>query len=55
MMKLFLICVSVVAIIIYSFLIYNFIIGLKQTKTRNYDIESVLDRWEKAEKEFQKN
>ena len=54
-MKIFLICVSVAAIVIYTLLINDFIVGLKQMKTRNYDIESVLDRWENAEKQFQKN
>lgn len=54
-MKVFLICVSVAAIVIYAFLINDFIVYLKHLKTRNYDIESVLDRWENAEKQFQKN
>ena len=31
------------------------IIHNKQMSTRNYDIESVLDRWQTAEKQFQKN
>lgn len=56
-MKIFLICVSVAAIVIYVLLINDFIVGLKQIKQeiRNYDIESVLDRWENAEKQFQNN
>lgn len=56
-MKIFLICVSVAAIVIYALLINDFIVGLKQIKQeiRNYDIETVLDRWENAEKQFQKN
>ena len=54
-MKVFLICVSVAAIIIYVLLINDFIVGLKQTKTRNCDMEFVLDRWANAEKQFQKN
>lgn len=54
-MKIFLICVSVAAIIIYALLIKDFIVGLKQIhiQTRNYDMESVLDRWQNAEKQFQ--
>lgn len=54
-MKLFIICVSVAAIIIYTLLIKDFIVGLKQIQiqTRNYDMESVLDRWVDAEKQFQ--
>ena len=54
-MKVFLICVSVASIIILTLLTNDFIVGLKQTKTRNYDMESDLDRWANAEKQFQKN
>ena len=56
-MKLFIICVSVAAIIIYTLLIKDFIVGLKQIQiqTRNYDMESALDRWANAEKQFQKD
>ena len=54
-MKVFLICVSVASIIILTLLTNDFIVGLKQTKTRNYDMKSVLDRWANAEKQFQKN
>lgn len=54
-MKVFLICISVAAIIIYTFLISDFIICFKQMKKRNYDMESVLDRWANAEKQFQKD
>lgn len=56
-MKLFIICVSVAAIIIYALLINDFIVGFKQTQKqiRNYDMESALDRWANAEKQFQKD
>ena len=54
-MIVFLICVSVASITILTLLTNNFIVGLKQTKTRNYDMESVLDRWANIEKQFQKN
>ena len=54
-MKIFLICVSVASIIILTLLINDFIVGLKQTKTRNYNMKSVLDRWANAEKQFKKN
>ena len=56
-MKLFIICVSVATIIIYTLLIKDFIVGLKQIQiqTRNYDMESALDRWANAEKQFQKD
>ena len=58
-MEVFLSCVFVIAIIILIFRIIDFSVKLiihnKQMSTRNYDIESVLDRWQTAEKQFQKN
>lgn len=58
-MEVFLSCIFVIAIIILIFRIIDFSIKLiihnKQMSTRNYDIESVLDRWQTAEKQFQKN
>lgn len=58
-MEIFLSCIFVIAIIILIFRIIDFsvkmIIHNKQMSTRNYDIESVLDRWENAEKQFQKD
>lgn len=58
-MEVFLSCIFVIAIIILIFRIIDFsvkpIIHNKKISTRNYDIESVLDRWQTAEKQFQKN
>lgn len=58
-MEIFLSCIFVIAIIILIFRIIDFsvkmIIHNKQMSTRNYDIESVLDRWQIAEKQFQNN
>ena len=58
-MELFLSCIFVIAIIVLIFRIVDFSVKLiihnKQMSTRNYDIESVLDRWQTAEKQFQKN
>ena len=58
-MEIFLSCIFVIAIIILIFRIVDFSVKLiihnKQMSTRNYDIESVLDRLQTAEKQFQKN
>lgn len=58
-MEIFLSCIFVIAIIILIFRIIDFSVKLiihnKQMSTRNYDIESVLDRLQTAEKQFQKN
>lgn len=58
-MEIFLSCIFVIAIIILIFRIIDFSVKLiihnKQMSTRNYDIESVLDRWQIAEKQFQNN
>ena len=58
-MEMFLSCIFVIAIIILIFRIVDFSVKLiihnKQMSTRNYDIESVLDRLQTAEKQFQKN
>ena len=58
-MEVFLSCIFVIAIIILIFRIVDFsikhIIHNKQMSTRNYDIESVLGRWQTAENQFQKN
>ena len=58
-MEVFLSCILVIAIIILIFRIVDFSVKLiahnGQMSTRNYDIESVLDRWQTAEKQFQKN
>lgn len=58
-MEVFLSCIFVIAIIILIFQIIDFSVKLiiynKQMSTRNYDIESILDRLQTAEKQFQKN
>lgn len=58
-MKEFLLCVFVMSIIVSITTIICFTVRLiiynKQLSTRNYDMESVLDRWANAEKQFQKN
>jgi len=59
MLEEFLLCVIVTAIIILIIHIIDFsirwIIHNKQMSTRKYDMDSVLDRWENAEKRFQKD
>lgn len=58
-MKEFLLCAFVMSIIVSITTIICFTVRLiiynKQLSTRNYDMESVLDRWANAEKQFQKN
>ena len=58
-MKELLLCVFVMSIIVSITAIICFTVRLiiynKQLSTRNYDMESVLDRWANAEKQFQKN
>lgn len=54
---MFLRCAFIIMIIISIIRIIDFSVTLinhkKQMKTRNYDMKSVLDRWENAEKQFQ--
>ena len=58
-MKELLLCAFVMLIIVLITTIICFTVRLiiynKQLSTRNYDMESVLDRWANAEKQFQKN
>lgn len=58
-MKELLLCAFVMLIIVLITTIIYFTVRLiiynKQLSTRNYDMESVLDRWANAEKQFQKN
>ena len=58
-MKELLLCAFVILIIVLITTIICFTVRLiiynKQLSTRNYDMESVLDRWANAEKQFQKN
>lgn len=58
-MKEFLLCAFVMSIIVSITTIIYFTVRLiiynKELSTRNYDMESVLDRWANAEKQFQKN
>ena len=58
-MKELLLWAFVMSIIILITIIICFTVRLiiynKQLSTRNYDMESVLDRWVNTEKQFQKN
>lgn len=57
-MQVFLQFVFLMAIIIFIFRIITFSVDFinlnKQLKTRKCDMESALDRWANAEKQFQK-